>query len=118
MIPVIAGGNENHYVEHGLETTESPALSFIDIAAKYGLIVLMQETSTDELTDLNGDLPTDTHLVTYSSPEGAVGCDAVRAYKKSDIFDCYFDAGFRIVGIESGFGTIKPKLFVDKRKDS
>lgn len=116
MTFVIAGGNDNHCsVTYG--DRDDPQ-STAEVMGLYGVLLLMQETSVDEVTDLNGDLPTDTHVVTYSTPEGAVGCDAVRAYKKTDIFDFYCDARLKVISIESGFGTIKPKLFVDKRKDS
>ena len=38
--------------------------------------------------------------------------DAVRSYKMSDIFDGYYDYGIKTIeSIESGFGSIKPKLY-------
>lgn len=77
-------------------------------------VLLMEETSRQELIDLNGDLPTDTHLVTGINPEGQPFADAVRAYKSVDIFDVYHDLGYGIQGIKSGFGSIKPKLFVNQ----
>ena len=76
-------------------------------------VLLMEETSHQELVDLNGDLPTDTHLVTGLNPEGQPFTDAVRAYKGVDIFDVYFDLGYGIQAIKNGYGAIKPKLFVN-----
>lgn len=77
-------------------------------------VLLMQETSAQELTDLNGDLPTDVHLVTGIDPEGQPFADAVRGYKMVDMFDVYHDFGYGIESIKSGWGSIKPKLFVNQ----
>ncbi len=59
-------------------------------------------------------LPTDIHRVEY-----VIGTerrlDAVRAYKKVDIFDLYFDKinpmGGEVLTIKNGYGSIKPKLW-------
>ena len=86
----IAGGNDNHYLT---QTQYNPGAetNLVDYFPLYGLVLLMEETSHQELVDLNGDLPTDTHLVCWMSCDESLRCDAVRAYKKSDIFDCYQD---------------------------
>ena len=58
-------------------------------------------------------LPTDTHIVTFTK-DGVRQFDAVRAYTKVDIFDVYYDKlkGNGIIhSIQSGYGTIKPKLY-------
>jgi len=75
----------------------------------------MQETSHEELCDLDYDLPTDTHLVRYEK-DFQIMFDAVRAYKMSDIFDAYYDAGFSVQEICHGYGRIKPQLFQDSKK--
>lgn len=84
--------------------------------------LLMQETSHEELRDLDSDLPTDVHLVVYERQDGGDGditltCfDAVRAYKMVDIFDAYYDAGYVVREIRRGYGRIKPKLFVNAKQ--
>jgi len=113
---VIAGGNDNHCLAKAIN--EQDEVNFGEVFEKYGLVLLMQETSEDELADLDGELPTDTHLVRYRTPEGAVGCDAVRAYGKADIFDAYYDAALAVLEIRSGWGRIKPKLFTDSQGGS
>ena len=59
-------------------------------------------------------LPTDVHRVEYTINEETV-VDAVRAYKKSDIFDVYYDKlktiNGLVIDIKNGYGSIKPKLF-------
>jgi len=110
----IAGGNDNHCLAAAFEA--EGAVNFGEVFEKYGIVLLMQDTSEDELADLDGELPTDTHLVRYRTPEGAVGCDAVRSYKASDIFDAYHDAALTVLEIRSGWGRIKPKLFTDAKK--
>ena len=62
-------------------------------------------------------LPTDIHLVEYEVGE-TLYVDMVRAYKKVDIFDTYYDKlnaiGGTLLAITNGFGRIKPKLFTGK----
>ena len=62
-------------------------------------------------------LPTDIHLVEYEVGE-TLYVDMVRAYKKVDIFDTYYDKlnaiGGTLLAITNGFGRIKPKLFNGK----
>ena len=108
---VHAGCNANHFIDAALAATENYVVDFAGILAKYGVQHLMSETSREELVGLNGDIPTDTHLVVFKTIDGAVSSDAVRAFTKTDIFDAYNDSGLKVVSIESGFGTIKPKLY-------
>ncbi len=106
------GCNANHFVEAiALNAGNDSPTDFAGILAKYGVQHLMSETSREELVDLNGDIPTDTHLVVFRTVDGAVSSDAVRAFTKADIFDAYNDSGLEVIKIESGFGTIKPKLY-------
>ena len=107
----IAGVNQNHHL-----CDPDNALGFEEAIKKYGVILLMAETSENELTDLDGELPSDTHLVRFRTPEGGLECDAVRSFTKADIFDAYHDAGLEVLEIKSGWGRIKPKLFTDSKK--
>ena len=60
------------------------------------------------------NLPTDIHLVEYEI-DGTLYVDSVRAYKKVDIFDPYYDKlsaiGGKLISITNGYGRVKPKLF-------
>ena len=75
---------------------------------------------------LDKDLPSDVHLVRYwpKSPvreeqaaaaglpaEDLIAISGIRAYKKSDIFDALWDAGYEVLEITSGYGRIRPKVF-------
>ena len=108
---VHAGCNANHFVDAALEAGESSLVDFPAILSKYGVEHLMAETSEQELVDLNGDIPTDTHLITFRTLDGVVTSDAVRAFTKTDVFDAYNDGGLQVLQIKSGFGSIKPKLY-------
>lgn len=110
------GTNANHFLDAALGSELSP--DFAEILSLYGVQHLMSETSECELTDLSSDLPTDTHLVTFRTAEGAVSCDAARAHSRCDIFDAYADSGLTVIGISSGFGVIKPILFNNESKGS
>lgn len=68
--------------------------------------LLLEETSREELRDLDAELPSDLHLVV--TDQGVYG---VRGYKTVDIFDAFHDAGHKVLEIENGYGRIKPKLF-------
>jgi len=113
----IAGGNDNHCLDLGLTNAANgiEETNFAEALPKYGVQLLMQQTSHEELVDLNRDLPTDTHLVTFKYPDGDVGADAVRSYSKADIFDAYYDSGLTVLDIVNGYGAIKPKLFQDAK---
>lgn len=108
---VHAGCNANHFIDAALAATQEDLVDFPGILSKYGVQHLMAETSEQELVDLNRDIPTDTHLVTFRTIDGAVSADAVRAFNKVDIFDAYADGGLRIIEIKSGFGSIRPNLY-------
>ena len=118
---VIAGGNDNYAVGRVIDYVKSESdapFPLEPLLKEYGVVLVMQETSREELRDLDADLPTDTHLVEYiNTMSDTKGFDAVRAFKKSDIFDAYSDLGCKVIAIESGYGRIKPKLWVDARKD-
>lgn len=88
--------------------------------------LLMEETSHEELVDLDKDLPSDTHLVRYTlkspfleemaaaaglPPEDLTFVSAIRAYKMADIFDALHDADMRVLEIRRGYGRQKPKLW-------
>ena len=85
------------------------------------VIVFMENVTKEEIDEINSELPTDIHLVEFVRGQDLF-LDAVRAYKKVDIFDTYYDrlnaearqgliSNFQIKSITSGYGAIKPKLF-------
>ncbi len=75
--------------------------------------LIMEETSHEELRELNSDLPTDTHLVRYLDGDDFENetVAAIRAYRMSDIFDCLHDRGAQVLEIVQGYGSIRPNLF-------
>ena len=85
------------------------------------VIKFMENVTKEEIQELSSELPTDVHLVEFVRGQDLF-LDAVRAYKKVDIFDTYYDmlngearqgliSNFEIRSITSGYGSIKPKLF-------
>jgi len=85
------------------------------------VIIYMENVTKEEIKELNSELPTDIHLVEFVKGN-ELFLDAVRAYRKVDIFDTYYDklnaearqgliTNFEIKSITSGHGSIKPKLF-------
>lgn len=83
---------------------------------RHECLLLMEETSAEELRELDSDLPSDTHLV-LAEKEGEFYADAVRAYKMADIFDAYYDQGYQVKLIQYGYGRIKPKLYTSQPKE-
>ena len=108
---VHAGCNANHFLDAALAATSEDLVDFPGILSRYGVQHIASETSHDELIALNNDLPTDTHLVTFRTIDGAVSCDAVRSFTKVDVFDAYFDASLKVISIETGYGSIRPNLY-------
>ena len=86
------------------------------------VIILMEQTSELEVQDLAAELPSDLHLVEYTF-DGEDHLDGVRAFRKVDIFDFYYDwlsaeeQEFKIKSIRSGYGNIKPRLFNAQKDD-
>lgn len=85
------------------------------------VIIFMENVTREEIRELNSELPTDIHLIEFTRGQ-ELFVDAVRAYKKSDIFDTYYDklnaearqgliSNFEIHSISNGYGAIKPKLY-------
>ena len=74
--------------------------------------ILTQEINPDTFD--HKDLPSDTHVVMYAV-NGKTLYDAVRAYTKVDIFDCYYDKVKTVKGsvidIRSGYGNIRPNMY-------
>ena len=77
MKPVVPGGNDNFFPP---VPPDEPVINFTKYFPKYGVILLLQETSEQELNDLSSELPSDTHRVTFRYPSGAVSTDAVRSH--------------------------------------
>ena len=77
--------------------------------------VFDQDVQKTDIVD--SELPTDIHLVEYEVA-GTLYVDMVRAYKKVDIFDAYYDKlkalNGTLISISNGYGKIKPKLFQGK----
>ena len=114
MKPVVPGGNDNFFPP---VPPDEPVINFTKYFPKYGVILLLQETSEQELNDLSSELPSDTHRVTFRYPSGAVSTDAVRSHSMGDIFDAYHDSGLQVLEIASGHGSIRPNLFQNSKKD-
>ena len=74
--------------------------------------ILDQEINPD--TFEHKGLPSDTHVVMYVV-EGKTLYDAVRAYTKVDIFDCYHDKvkshNGSVIDIRSGYGNVRPNMY-------
>ena len=84
---------------------------------KHDVTLLMDSTSINDIEADSKNLPPDVHVVRYVE-EGVEKVDAVRAYRKVDIFDAYYDFGIRtVLAIESGFGSIRPNLYQTEKKD-
>ena len=115
MKPVVPGGNDNFFPF--VPPDEEPVINFTKYFPKYGVILLLQETSEQELQDLSSQLPSDTHRVTFRYPSGAVSTDAVRSHSMGDIFDAYHDSSLEVLAIHSGYGSIRPNLFQNSKKD-
>ena len=115
MKPVVPGGNDNFFPF--VPPDEEPVINFTKYFPKYGVILLLQETSEQELQDLSSQLPSDTHRVTFRYPSGAVSTDAVRSHSMGDIFDAYHDSSLEVLAIHSGYGSIRPNLFQNAKKD-
>ena len=83
---------------------------------KEPVIIHIENTSRDKLTELNNELPTDIHFVRYKKPtwKKKEKVSAIRAYRKVDIFDTLHDQGYQVLEIESGYGTLRPNLFDTK----
>lgn len=115
---VHAGCNANHFLDAALDLENPSPPDFATILSLYGVHHIMSETSDSELTDLGSELPTDAHLVTFRTIDGAVSADAVRAFTMCDIFDGFADSGLEVISIKSGYGTILPKLFTNSKQEA
>ena len=85
--------------------------------------IFILNTTPDVIKEMDPELPTDTHIIQYVI-DGETSYDAIRAYKKSNIFDEYYDKFKRdgitatVVAITNGYGRIKPKLYGYKAPES
>lgn len=77
---------------------------------EYDCHLVCEETSHEELAELDKDLPSDTHLVRYRLG-GFEYVAAIRAFKMADIFDSLFDISAQVLEISQGYGRIRPNLF-------
>lgn len=76
----------------------------------YECSLLMEAVTREELVELNKELPSDTYFARYAK-DGEEHTSAFRAYKAADIFDPLADAGFEVLEISFGFGSIRPNMF-------
>lgn len=78
--------------------------------------IFILNTTPADIVEMDADLPTDTHIIEYVV-DGETTYDAIRAYKKSNVFDEYYDKFKRdnlngtVVAITNGYGRIRPKLY-------
>ena len=83
-------------------------------AKRLGVNIMFRNTTIQAVKDQDKELPTDVHVIKYEM-DGEVFYDAVRAGKRVDIFDLYYDRlktlNGRVLHISIGYGTIKPKLW-------
>lgn len=85
-------------------------LNLTEYLKRYDCHLIVEETSHEELVELDKDLPSDTHLVRYKQG-GEQFVAGIRAFKMVDIFDALFDLGAEVLEITQGYGRIRPKLF-------
>lgn len=101
-------------------------MNLLEHLQSYECHLMAEDTSHEELVALEKDLPSDVHLVRYwpkaemrerqteasgLAAEDLIAISGIRAYKKSDIFDALWDAGFEVLEIANGYGRIKPKMY-------
>jgi hypothetical protein len=84
---------------------------------KHDVTLLLDSTTVKDIEADSKNLPSDVHVVRYVE-EGVEKVDAVRAYRKTDIFDAYYDFGIKdIKEIVSGYGSIRPNLYQTNKTD-
>ena len=71
--------------------------------------VVDTDIDPDSFDDRN--LPSDTHLISFTDKDGNKQVDAVRAYTMVDIFDLYHDKKATVHSIKAGYGRIRPFLY-------
>lgn len=90
----------------------------IQVAQKKEVIIHQQNTKEEDL--VQKELPSDIHMVYYTHDDKEYS-DAVRAARKADIFDIYYDklklVGGKLNSIENGFGNLRPNMYNDRRKE-
>jgi hypothetical protein len=90
----------------------------LEIAQKNEVIIHQQNIKEMDL--IQKELPSDIHMVYYNH-DGKEYSDAVRAARKSDIFDIYYDKlkplNGELIAIKSGFGCLRPNMYNNKNKD-
>lgn len=87
------------------------------VANRAEVFVFYSNIDPKELKDT--ELPTDIHVVEYQY-NGHTYCDAVRAPKKINIFDVYYDRlvnSGKVVAIKNGYGTVSPKMWGYRSKN-
>jgi hypothetical protein len=80
---------------------------------KTPVVIHFENTTKEKVIKLNKQLPSDIHLVRYKKPtwKKKEKVSAIRAYRKTDIFDTLHDQGYQVLEIESGYGSVRPNVF-------
>jgi hypothetical protein len=83
-------------------------------------VIIHQQNVLEQDLKAKG-LPTDIHLVEYTQNNQNYS-DAVRAARKSDIFDAYYDKlkemGEGVINdIRNGYGNVKPNFYKPDQED-
>ena len=115
---VHAGCNANYFLDAAVNLEESQTPDFATVLSLYGVHHIMSETSDLELTDLSIDLPSDTHLVTFRTPEGAVSSDAVRAFTRPYTCTPFSTSALTVVPINHGYVAIRPDRYNTHQEDT
>lgn len=88
-------------------------------AKRRGVSIMFSNTTIEDVKAQAKELPSDVHVIKYEM-DGEVLYDAVRASKRVDIFDIYYDRlktmNGKVLHISIGYGTIKPKLWGYQQK--
>ena len=90
-------------------------------AKRRSVNILISNTTVLDLKPQLRELPSDTHLIKYEL-EGEIKYDAVRAHKRVDIFDIYYDRlkemGGKVLHISVAGGYVKPKLWQPPKEET
>ena len=83
----------------------------------YGCQILLEKTTIEAANDKS--FPNDAKLIWYIV-DGKTHVDLTRCKKKVDLFDLYYDkyGPGAVQKIDFGYGTVNPKLWGNKQKET
>lgn len=86
------------------------------VPKEYGCEILLESTTLEKVNDPS--FPYDAYLVWYKK-DGKDCLDLTRCYKKTNLFDMYYDkyGPNSLQRIDFGFGKISPKLWGYKKPE-